>query len=136
MRLIDADALLRQAKELYILHPDIAWLHGTFLNLIENMPTVEVAKDTNVLTNGWISVKDRLPERGRYVLVAVYGHDVIIQKPGESLPDAIERTRRTVRYVTMGFVDEDGWCGPDGYPMMVTPAYWQPLPEPPKEENV
>lgn len=84
----------------------------------------------------WISVKDKLPEQYETVLVAVFGHDVIVQQEGETLVDAIRRTRRTVRYVTTGSVDEDGdWNGPDGFPMIVRPAYWMSLPEPPKEEG-
>lgn len=85
---------------------------------------------------GWISVKDRLPERFKTVLVAVFGHDLIVQRDGETLEDAINRTFKIVRYVTTGSIDEtDDWNGSDGYPMMVQPSYWMPLPEPPKEEH-
>lgn len=84
----------------------------------------------------WISVMDRLPEKGKTVLAAVFGHDLIIQHEGESLYEAIRRVNKTVRYVTIGSMDDDGWNGADGYPMMVQPSYWMRMPELPKEGEV
>ena len=83
----------------------------------------------------WVSVDEIPPEIHKDVLLAVYGHDVIVQKPGESLMDAMKRVRKTVRYTTMGSLGEDGWYGADGYPMVVQPSYWALLPEPPEEEK-
>ena len=118
MRLIDADALgLRFV-------PKQAYLTDYILEKIDTAPTV----------CGWISGKDRLPEKHENVLVAIAGHDVIIQNDGETLEEAINRTFREVRYVTIGSIDDEGdWNGPEGYPMMVQPSFWMPLPEPPKD---
>lgn len=100
----------------------------------EDFITGKVKQDKVDKNIGWISVKDRLPEKYETVLVAVAGHDVIIQRDGESLEEAVNRTFREVRYVTTGSIDEDGdWNGPEGYPMMVQPSFWMPFPEPPKE---
>lgn len=86
---------------------------------------------------GWISVNDRLPERGVVVLTVVYGIDIISQEEGETLSDAINRSMRTPGRVEVGFLDEDGfWCDyAFGGPMVIGPTYWMPLPEPPKEET-
>ena len=81
----------------------------------------------------WISVKDRLPEKGETVLLTVIGHDCISQRPAESLLKTLERVNREVRYTTVGCLEEDGWYLWSGFPMVVHPAYWMPLPEPAKD---
>lgn len=85
----------------------------------------------------WIPVTERLPERGRLVLTAIYGTDLIVQEDGESLEDAVRRARSGPGRVEMGYLDEDGyWTETSfGAPMMVMPRYWMPLPEPPEEEK-
>ena len=85
--------------------------------------------------NRWISVEDALPEHGERVIVAIFGSDMIMPNEGETLQDAIERSRKD-GYVTVGFLGSDGWYGADWFPLMVAPSYWMPkpdLPEPPKE---
>lgn len=78
----------------------------------------------------WISVKNKLPRKFERVIVAVYGSDLINIRQGETVEDAIKRVKKEVRYVTLGNIDDDGyWNGEDGYPMMVSPSYWMPLPE-------
>ncbi len=83
----------------------------------------------------WISVEDRLPELGELVLVAIYGTDVIKPTDGETIAEAVQRSLKSPGRVDVGFRDSDGYwtdymfCGP----MIVTPSYWMPLPEPPKE---
>lgn len=125
MRLIDADGMrenLLWCKEQSGSYNDVYW--DDVIERLDIQPTVI----------GWISVKDRLPEKYETVLVAVAGRDVIIQRDGESLEEAINRTFREVRYVTIGSIDEEGdWNGPEGYPMMVQPRFWMPLPELPQE---
>ena len=81
----------------------------------------------------WISVTDRLPEKDEVVIAFVIGSDFIIQEEGETLEDAIARARKHNR-ITLAFLADDGWNGWDGFPEIVSPSYWMPLPEPPKEE--
>ena len=82
----------------------------------------------------WISVDERLPERGIMVLTAVYGTDLIVPMDGETPEDAMERCLHRPARASIGFVDEDGcWCGADGWPEVIQPKFWMPLPEPPKE---
>ena len=83
----------------------------------------------------WISVKDRLPEEGELVLTCSYGTDVIIQKDGETLEEAIARVVK-IPNVSAGAIDGEGfWDGIDGYPMIIQPSFWMPFPEPPKTEE-
>lgn len=88
-------------------------------------------------TTRWIPVTERLPERGRLVLTAIYGTDMIVQEDGESLEDAVRRARSGPGRVEMGYLDEDGYWTDTafGAPMVVMPRYWMPLPEPPKNEE-
>ena len=89
----------------------------------------------DVLPAKWISVEDRLPEKDDVVLTCAYGSDVIVQKDGETLAEAITRVAK-IPHVYAGFIDDEGfWNGIDGYPMIIQPSYWMPLPEPPKAEE-
>lgn len=81
----------------------------------------------------WINVKDRLPEKDDVVIALIIGSDFIKQEEGETLEDAIARARKHTR-ITLSYLDDDGWNGFDGFPEIVSPSYWMPLPEPPKEE--
>ena len=83
----------------------------------------------------WIPCSERLPDQGERVIVAIFGSDMIMPNEGETLQDAIERSRKE-GYITVGFIGSDGWYGADWFPLMVHPSYWMPkpdLPEPPKE---
>jgi hypothetical protein len=81
----------------------------------------------------WIKCSDRLPEQGELVLCAVYGSDIIIPNEGESIGESIARTQRECVRVTMGGIGEEGfWDSSDGFPMMIAPTFWMPLPEPPE----
>ena len=66
--------------------------------------------------NGWISVKDRLPDLNEYVL----GY---CQQIG-LLNRFVEMVRKN------GNVKTGWWC--DRYDEAVKVTHWQPLPEPPK----
>ena len=72
-------------------------------------------KTTDEIKNGWISVKDRLPDEGIDVLMWFEQN------------------------MTVGFRLECDWCAyaDGGYYTSCDskPTHWMPLPEPPKEEN-
>ena len=135
MRSIDADALERALGYLWVVTAArdtddketsterAAMCRGidVCIGIVQRAPTI----------GGWIRVEDRLPEKETEVLVAVFGHDVITQMLGERLNDTAQRIRMT-RYTTTGFIGDDGWYTGDGYPMIVLPSYWMPLPEPPE----
>lgn len=101
----------------------------------------EAAADALTLLKGqearWIPVAERMPEDGEIVLCAVYGTDMIVWENGESIEDAVRRARSGPGRVETGYLDADGYWTDTAFggPMMVTPRYWMPLPEPPKEED-
>ena len=83
----------------------------------------------------WIPVSERLPETCVRVLVTIYGTDLVFVHDGETLEDALERASSYCR-VTIGNFDEDGcWNESDGYPMIIAPTAWMPLPEPYRAEG-
>ncbi|MBO5921764.1 MAG: DUF551 domain-containing protein [Oscillospiraceae bacterium] len=80
---------------------------------------------------GWISCDDRLPEEGQRVIVCYYGSDMIIPEDGETVAEAMARINQ-IPTVTMGCLFDDGWAGPDYFPLMVHPSFWMQLPAPPE----
>lgn len=80
----------------------------------------------------WIPCEERLPEEDKMVIVCCFGNNMIMPNPGESLEDLIKRARNEIVTVTMGFIGSDVWYCADWCPMIVTPTYWMPLPEPPE----
>lgn len=82
----------------------------------------------------WIPVAERLPEEYDVVIVTVVGSDIIMKLDGETIEDTIKRIGR-MRSVTLGFICSDGWYGADGYPMIIEPSVWMPLPKPWKGES-
>ena len=83
---------------------------------------------------GWISCDDKLPEEGECVLVCYYGNDLIIPEEGETVTEALARIN-LIPTVTLGCLFDDGWAGPDFYPLMVRPSFWMPLPIPPEVQE-
>ena len=85
-------------------------------------------------SGGWISCEERLPEHETMVIVACYGSDIVIPnyEHGETVEECMKRLQKECVKVTLGFIGSDGWYTSDYYPMMITPKYWQPLPEPPE----
>ena len=83
----------------------------------------------------WISCDDQLPPEGETVLTLIPGHDVIDQRPGETLAQAMERLSR-IRTVNAGFLAPDGWYGVDGYPKICHPSYWMALPKAPDQDQL
>lgn len=105
---------------------------GTYIPKIKK-ETTENEHRVFLLTayEGWIPCSKMLPEQGERVIVAIFGSDMIMPNEGETLQDAIERSRKD-GYITVGFIGSDGWYGADWFPLMVHPSYWMPLPEPPE----
>lgn len=66
----------------------------------------------------WISVKDRLPEKGKLVLIWTGNDD---RRPA----------------IFLAYLDDDGqeWVDGDYYTGAEYVTYWQPLPEPPQEPD-
>ena len=83
----------------------------------------------------WILCDERLPKEEQMVLTTIRGHDVIIPQEGETLEEAIERIWNDVCYVSIGFIGSDGWYGADGFPEVVHPIAWMPLPKPYKADR-
>ena len=72
-------------------------------------------------SNQWISVKDRLPKKGQYVLCVFETGYMVVACIYEKDEDVVFWRAQT----------DDGWeCDMDS-----EPTHWMPLPEPPKEEK-
>ncbi len=80
----------------------------------------------------WIPCSEQLPKKHQMVLTTIIGTDVIRMIPGETFEDALARVRNHVR-VSVGYIEDDGWYGADGFPQIVTPVAWMPMPEPYRE---
>ena len=109
--------------------------NGNLVN-VENKSLAEIYMD-GAKQNLWIKCSEQLPNENCMVLICIYGSDMIMTQDGETLAEAIERTRREIVTVTVGFIGSDGWYGADWMPLMVQPTYWMPLPaapEPPEKE--
>ena len=106
MRLIDADAALNEINGVFEIASNMTVLPvGVVKALIRNMLTLETITPT---VSGWVSVKDRLPDKPCSCLVfLIYGWRALERWEGDSWVLAKESE--------------------------VT--HWMPLPEPPKEEN-
>lgn len=117
MRLIDADRLLEERRlQLYYHLPN----GDTAIPIIDikHAPTV----------NGWISVKDRLPENDNEVITAYKIDDKKAMKKRKG--KLFVKAGNWTGYSWISVWDEYA-CG--AYDEEV--LYWMPLPEPPKEEE-
>lgn len=82
----------------------------------------------------WIPCSMWLPEKNQMVITTIVGTDVIRMGIGDTFEDAVARVRKNVR-VSVGYIEEDGWYGADGYPQIVAPIAWMPMPDPYREEG-
>ena len=121
MRLIDADALLESTKK-YVYQSDLTTTVaiGIAETWIKNAPTV----------GGWISTKDRLPEKdGLYLAWVLWPDD---EYPVQSIinydacAEDFGEWREYFNAVTLGLEGSD-------FERINNVLYWMPLPEPPKE---
>ena len=121
MRLIDVDALKKEwhmgdrCEECKRNARDCQYAHTLsimdFCSILDDAPTV--AKDNTALDNGWISVKDRMPNMDE---------DVVIYRKWVS---AGGKEYTEIWYTNMREFLSQG----------LTPTAWIPLPELPKEEE-
>ena len=112
---------------------DWKWAGKAAIDAIKNLPSAQPdVPDSKV--GKWIPCSERLPEDGRLVLTTIIGTDIIYLDECETLEDAVKRSMGMKR-VSVGFIGSDGWYGADGYPEIVTPRAWMPLPEPWKGEE-
>ena len=112
MRLIDADAptewMIRELR---------AMTNGVFNNLNGRQAANLIGKaiDEAPTIGGWISVKDRLPEKaGIYIICDHYGNVMS-------------------RHFCKGHGKFAGYWHLTGSAKYGNPRYWMPLPEPPEE---
>ena len=77
----------------------------------------------------WIPCSKKLPEKHDSVWLTIQGHDIVHLKDGETLDEALDRLKGH-RWVTNGYLGSDGWYGPDGWPMTITPIAWMPIDKP------
>ena len=124
MRLIDADALQKAIDSLPIYPLTQEVFKGHVDAAIANAPTV--AKDTNVPTNGWISVKDRLPENDNEVITAYKIDDGKVMKKRNGKLFVKTGNWTGYRWISV-------WDEYKSFATEETVLYWMPLPEPPKE---
>ena len=128
VRLIDANALMKRIcgkecgqhfKECDIEGDDTRCV---FRDYVQSEPTVEAEPD-----NGWISVKDRLPEYDKTVLVVNedgYMHTAV------RIKGSIARIDEWQIKFGVYFIDNDVWEEDEQGKI----THWRTLPEPPKGE--
>lgn len=84
----------------------------------------------------WIKCSDQLPEEDETVIVACYWTDVI-SSPDMMVTIPNIKADYIVPRITLGSVSSECgdklWYEEDGFPMVVAPTYWMPIPELPKE---
>ena len=121
MRQIDADALIERTRA----HGQRIAYVESFIQDIKEAPTV--ATDTNVLSNGWISVKDRLPENDNEVITAYKIDDEKVMKKRKGKLFVKTGNWTGYRWISV-------WDEYKSFATEETVLYWRPMPEAPKEE--
>ena len=98
-------------------HPEYL-MKDDALHIIDSFPAADVVEQEQESkpTNGWISVNDRLPEVGGYVV-------------------CIAKRNPFSRFMPMvARIEKNGWVNPMTEQYISEVTHWQPMPEPPKGE--
>lgn len=83
-------------------------------------------------TGGWIPCSERLPEKHQMVLTTIKGVDLFRECVDKNFFEALATAKKRT-WVSVGYLGDDGWYGADGFPQIVQPIAWMPVPEPYKE---
>lgn len=129
MRLIDKDELIKSLgipEDMECCHCEYTYTYGGCIRvgLSDVCFSIENAEEVG----RWIPCSERLPEKHQMVITTIIGTDVIRMIPGETFEDALARVRNHVR-VSVGYIEDDEWYGADGFPQIVQPIAWMPMPE-------
>lgn len=84
----------------------------------------------------WIKTREQEPPIGHRVLCGIYSTDYLVLEEGETMKQCLDRNRREIKRIEIGYLDDDGWTGSDGYPMIIYPTVWAELPELPEWDEV
>ena len=104
---IERKAVLKEAESRIMWGASAAAVY----ELIRDAPAADVAP-----VQKWISVKDRLPEAGGYVV-------------------CIAKRNPFSRFMPMvAKIEKNGWVNPITEQYISAVSHWMPIPEPPKEE--
>lgn len=131
MRQIDADALIERTRA----HGQRIAYVESFIQDIKEAPTV--ATDTNVLSNGWISVKDRLPKEHPSMFCKLYGTEKWSRAMWRTESDRVLVTIKFpdgTRTVDKGKLQDGAWRTGVSPVLPQEVTHWALWPEPPKEE--
>lgn len=87
---------------------------------------------------GWISVDERLPEKGKVVITCIIGTDIEISNPAPYDYKATVPVRVSLGYIEDFYKNGDvrypKWNDYESMPEIVSPSYWMEIPEPPALE--
>lgn len=99
---------------------------------------IALAKDNNVPRNGWISVKEKLPEEHESIFYKLLGtpkwSNLMWKQESEKVLVCVSFLDGT-EVVTTGCLHNSDWMTTVSRALPQTVTHWMPLPEPPKEEN-
>ena len=98
-------------------HPEYL-IKDDALHVIDSIPAADVVEQEqeSKLLNGWISVYDRLPEVGGYVVC------IAARNPFSRLMPMVAR------------IEKNGWVNPMTEQYISEVTHWMPMPNPPKGE--